>query len=417
MVFKSCVRVVLDESMPAWGPKASKRGGLPNITFIVRKPVPLGTEFKNAADCGTGCITYLEVQGGKGAVHKKKYHKEMGPQGACVLRIAGGMGLQGGGVMYGDSWFGSVKAVWQAKKKQGIDMTCVVKTAHSLFPKARLTALLDGKPRGSCRVLTTTIDGIKAAAVGYKYNTSSTLYFVTTCGVTTAGGPHVAQWTTGAGDVHTTAAPRPDLCAQYYNNCTKIDDHNHYRQHYLHLERPWAAQDCWPRLLTSICAMCVAGLYLARKHVGKLLPGGTDDDERIKSFVQHLCKKMLVQKYYPKARMTSKRKAALIDPRGGLHVCTEYEKEHGGPTKRRPVNSKKPGQGTRVDKPRIWCKVCKANKTNNICLHCKGGGNSTGAVCSRGTREPCCWQRHLDEQFDGLANSGPPAPPNGGYPG
>ena len=163
--------------------------------------------------------------------------------------------------------------------------------------------------------------------------------------------------------------------------------------------------------------MCVAGLYLARKHVGKLLPGGTDDDERIKSFVQHLCNKVLVQKYTPKARMASKRGAALAGPRGGLHACTEYEVGRSPPAKRRPVNSKRPGQGARVDKPRTWCKVCKENKANNTCLHCKGGGNLTGAACSRGTRGPCCWRRHLGEQFDGLKNPGPPAPPNGGYPG
>jgi hypothetical protein len=34
--------LVADESMSAWVPRTSKTGGLPNISFIKRKPEPLG---------------------------------------------------------------------------------------------------------------------------------------------------------------------------------------------------------------------------------------------------------------------------------------------------------------------------------------------------------------------------------------
>jgi hypothetical protein len=41
---------VLDESMSAFQPQTTKKGsylgGLPHISFILRKPKPLGTEFK-----------------------------------------------------------------------------------------------------------------------------------------------------------------------------------------------------------------------------------------------------------------------------------------------------------------------------------------------------------------------------------
>jgi hypothetical protein len=36
---------VEDESMSAWCPRKSKTGGLPNISYIIRKPEPLGTFF------------------------------------------------------------------------------------------------------------------------------------------------------------------------------------------------------------------------------------------------------------------------------------------------------------------------------------------------------------------------------------
>ena len=44
---------VLDESMSAWKPRADKLGGLPNISFVMRKPKPLGTEFKTVVDADT----------------------------------------------------------------------------------------------------------------------------------------------------------------------------------------------------------------------------------------------------------------------------------------------------------------------------------------------------------------------------
>ena len=56
---------VLDESMSAFIPRTTKSGNLPNISFIKRKPEPLGTEFKVAMDGLTGKLLFLEIQEGK----------------------------------------------------------------------------------------------------------------------------------------------------------------------------------------------------------------------------------------------------------------------------------------------------------------------------------------------------------------
>ena len=40
------IKKTLDESMSAFIPRTTKTGGLPTISFILRKPEPLGTEFK-----------------------------------------------------------------------------------------------------------------------------------------------------------------------------------------------------------------------------------------------------------------------------------------------------------------------------------------------------------------------------------
>jgi hypothetical protein len=48
------IRKVLDETMSAWCPQTTPTGGLPHLSFILRKPEPLGTEFKTIACTVTG---------------------------------------------------------------------------------------------------------------------------------------------------------------------------------------------------------------------------------------------------------------------------------------------------------------------------------------------------------------------------
>jgi hypothetical protein len=43
----------LDEAMSSYKPRNDKRGGLPIISFILRKPKPLGTDFKTMYDANT----------------------------------------------------------------------------------------------------------------------------------------------------------------------------------------------------------------------------------------------------------------------------------------------------------------------------------------------------------------------------
>ncbi len=56
---------VLDELMSPFRPRTLKTGNLPHISYLIRKPQPLGTEFKCAACTVTGCMLALECQEGK----------------------------------------------------------------------------------------------------------------------------------------------------------------------------------------------------------------------------------------------------------------------------------------------------------------------------------------------------------------
>jgi hypothetical protein len=60
------------ESMSAWKPRTTDKGDLPNISFIVPKPKPLGTEFKATACPITGVLRCLVIQRGKQGMADKK---------------------------------------------------------------------------------------------------------------------------------------------------------------------------------------------------------------------------------------------------------------------------------------------------------------------------------------------------------
>mmetsp|Transcript_4663 Transcript_4663/g.13189 ORF Transcript_4663/g.13189 Transcript_4663/m.13189 type:complete len:256 (-) Transcript_4663:205-972(-) len=66
---------VFDETMCPHKPRTTKTGHLPNISFVKRKPKPLGTEWKNLACCVTGIMLFLELQRGQEPMKKMKYYR------------------------------------------------------------------------------------------------------------------------------------------------------------------------------------------------------------------------------------------------------------------------------------------------------------------------------------------------------
>jgi hypothetical protein len=108
---------VLDEMMSSWQPRKDKLGGLPNISYIQRKPKPLGTELKCVAEAATGMMVHLELQEGKDAMRKARFSPEQGVTAACTIRLCAAVGGSSAPHTYvADSWFGSVKVSMQCMK-------------------------------------------------------------------------------------------------------------------------------------------------------------------------------------------------------------------------------------------------------------------------------------------------------------
>jgi Transposase IS4 len=118
--------------MSAWKPQKDKTGGLPNISYIKRKPRPLGTEFKSVVDSATKCMIHLELQRGAEGMAHSKYQSEIGATAACTLRLSETVAVPSDRVV-ADSWFGSVRACSKLAQR-GMFGLMNVKTCHTLFP-------------------------------------------------------------------------------------------------------------------------------------------------------------------------------------------------------------------------------------------------------------------------------------------
>jgi hypothetical protein len=273
---------VMDESMSSFRPQTSKTGNLPNLSYILRKPKPLGTEFKNIV-CGTTRIMLaLEIQEGKFPMREKQHCARLGATAACTTRL---MELVAGcgqskteadaklDIGLGDSWFGSVTAIVEAARN-GQELIAGVKTNSSKSPKKEMEALMEDCPSGSYYVAVCDVpdedDGKKIVFVSYKYNARKVLHFVMTDGAgSTVPDPnraYIARFPDEYGNLGIRKVPRPACLSDYFEKCNVVDVHNQMRQGILGLEEKWVTQCGFFRVLCTILGMCVIDAKEAMRH-------------------------------------------------------------------------------------------------------------------------------------------------------
>ena len=123
--------ICLDESMVK-----SFHHDLKGKMKIIRKPRPIGNEFKNASDARTNIVTTLELYEGQELMAEKEFVDEYGATTATTLRLTAAYHGTGR-IIVADSWFGSLKTAI-ALMKHGLYCNMLVKTAHKGFPRELL---------------------------------------------------------------------------------------------------------------------------------------------------------------------------------------------------------------------------------------------------------------------------------------
>ena len=289
--FASSATKTNDESMSAFVPRTTATGGLPTISFIKRKPEPLGTEFKTVCCALTGVMLHMELQRGKAMMPKQKYGEQFGATAACTLRLA--ESTQHGGtntaerkeaaerfkreLILADAWFGSVKVVEQMKllhvdkegKPAGHEVIAALKANHSCFPKVEIEEAMEDFPSGSHLVFECKSPAqVDLVAIGYKYNARKVLCFVATknAGSTRPGRPYVAKFPDEYGNVARRMVPRPQIISTYFDNSDKVDAHNHARQYQLALEKRWVTRCAWFRINTTFIGITLTDAWKCAKY-------------------------------------------------------------------------------------------------------------------------------------------------------
>ena len=205
------------ELKSGWKSWKNKLGRLPNILFILCKPSPLRTEFKDTVDCKTSVTLCLEFQRRQVEMPIRYPENRLhGATAACTFRqVLATMkcgqketdeGITVSQDMFNrDSLFASMKAATVVKQAAGHEFIGLVKASHKNFPQNQLETLMKEWQGGMHFVLKGVAlpsappgdAGYQVLATGYKCNSRKVLSFVYTkdAGPTTNGMAYQAKWT------------------------------------------------------------------------------------------------------------------------------------------------------------------------------------------------------------------------------
>ena len=238
---------------------------MPHVSFLPRKPEPVGAEFKCIADGVSRVMLALEIQEGKDAMKLKQHHDDLGATAACNVRLCSTAGFSGSGrVLCGDSWFASATSAVALKKKLGMFFVGNVKTAHRKFPKTVLQSECKDVTRGDSVVKEAVIDGVKVFGVGWKCGKHSTVMtIVSTCGTNLPGSDSTCAQQDRWGNNTSVTFPRPDVVELYQTAAPAVDLHNRIRQGTIALEKRWVTQRWDLRIVTTIFGIVLTDSYLA----------------------------------------------------------------------------------------------------------------------------------------------------------
>ena len=281
IVAGSCVTP--DEMMLEWKGKAGF-GGLPHLSFIKRKPQPLGTELKSLCEGTMGMCLYIEVQKGKLRMARKKWVPTLGATTACTLRLLENFKLNEIGIenpmkrcVFADSWFASVKTVLALRQHLGMHFTGPIKTAHSQFPLERMRFTLSKLKRGDFIVLECL--GKDMWAIGWHDHHYKC--YVTTHGHTRPGKPAPKKRQDLEGRNVSKDVPRPHILAKYQEEMGHVDRHNQYRQGMLHLAKIWKTKRWQTRVQFELLGLTIVDAFLACRYSMPKWKHDQSDEESI----------------------------------------------------------------------------------------------------------------------------------------
>ena len=383
--------VTPDEMMFAWRGKKGN-GAIPHLSFLIRKPIPLGTESKVVCEGTFGLCMYLEIQKGKVAMARKKFCRQYKATTACTVRLLHKMGLNETDLplnrkekrcVYGDSWFASVETALALKKELGVHFTGPIKTGHKYFPLEPIRWLLNEMRRGDFVVFKN--EDKDLWAVGWHDNIFKS--YLTTHGTTLPGKPADKRRQDKDTNVNfALQVPRPACIAKYNEQMGAVDRHNFYRQGVLRLHMAWRTKTWQTRIQLEILALALVDSFLV---CSKLMPKwvhATKDKESV--FWKFVCSLVGQLDTRPRHEMTREEEADPTLHCIQVRLGTKRISSGNNKGERRPIQGR--------------CTACIA-RNRKMMKRGRAPRTAWGCSCHTGKyfcRNKTCWSEHLKEVRD-----------------
>jgi hypothetical protein len=261
--------LTIDESMVAW------RGiDLPHLSFVPRKPEPLGVEIKTLACFTSRILIQMEFAEGKEVMCTKEYERAYGHTTATTLRLSTPW-ANTDRVIAGDSWFASFKCAVALMQELGLYFLGVVKTNTAGFPNSALDRC--SKEKGSWITYSHVVDSIRVLAVAHRKGRGKLNKFVATCFTTDKGARNEYKYTEGRGagrSSYVEGWDAPKMANRWTEAQPAIDAFNRQRQHDFGMEKRFRTTDWATRfqmhVLASVIINTINGWTRVLNHTGTL---------------------------------------------------------------------------------------------------------------------------------------------------
>lgn len=266
----------MDESMSAWRGKQGEKNisKIPNMSWVPRKPEPMGAELKTTACALSGMLIFVEICKGKKEHPKQKFFdKKLRPHTtATSLRLVENW-FGSNRAVYGDSWFAGVKTA-TAFLKHGLHFVGDVKTNTAGFCKTELQDATT-EERGAWAVYTADldVDGTATPVYAVSHRRGPAVHaFISTFGTTLPGTAHYGTIEDDEDGSGTVQYELERKCPRILNDATlaqpATDRHNRYRQFILAMEKRILTGNFCLRFGTTMYGMLFTNAFFAKRCFG-----------------------------------------------------------------------------------------------------------------------------------------------------
>ena len=365
--------IVVDETMIFW------TGMGIHLTYLPRKPTPLGIMLKTICGASTRILLGWEFCEGKEVDARKQWQNLHGAGTACTLRLT--QPWHGSNkIVIGDSWFGSLKCCAHLLS-HGLWSILNIKTAHKAFPKQACLAALKDRGDTIWYELELQISGKKRKLYAGGHMGKAPLVLVASCSTSLPGEPQVRHrsfFANGEVQRNQYQPAQPKMHALYRKNFNAVDVSNRLAEGPNCLSDAWRTRQVLHRLVAASLSTCVTNAYQAWMQV-HALTSATYPQQQFKIDLAESLFKMhneMLAGRLGRGRRSTQAKPAADDH---LRVPDRFASHAFGHTDERRM-----------------CDVCSARQTN---LKCSCGTY----VCAEGKKNDVrhCMLQHLDGALAG----------------